>query len=292
MPEMPGDEDELVRDSGGNDIDAKSEPPPPDTPELKFELVHAALPSLSDPFLDEDDGGPDYEGAWLSDLETEALGDISGLRVLNVMAGTGEDAVALARMGASVVVTNLEEASARDFAATEGLSVDFTSEHEQALPLALREAAFDVVYVGPDSLCWVENLDEWACGLADALAPGGRIVIHDEHPLTYVFASMGNLMIVNTSYFGEALEDPENDEIETGAPSRGDAEGSSFGWTLGDLVTALGDHGVATVRVDELPSSERFFTAVDALSEVSDDDRQRVPTAFLLVGVKLTPPPA
>ncbi len=286
MPEMASDDDEIgaVNASG----EEPHSPPPPDTPELEFQPVHAALPSLSDPFLDEDDGGPDYEGAWLSDPELEALGDISGLRVLNVLAGTGEDAIVLARMGANVVVTNLEEANARDFATAEGLSIEFTSEHEQSLPPELREGAFDVVYVGPDSLCWVENLDEWAWGLADALAPGGRIVIHDEHPLTYVFASMANMMVVNTSYFGEALEDPENDAIESGAPARGDAEGSSFGWTLGDLVTALGDHGVATVRLDELPSSERFFTAVDALSDVSDDDRQRVPAAFLLVGVKLS----
>lgn len=259
---------------------------PPDTPELSFQPVHAAIPSLSDPFVDEDGDGPDYEGAWLSELETEALGDLTGLRVLNVMAGTGEDAIALARLGATVVVTNLEESDAREYGEAEGLAIEFTNEHEQTLPSSLREGAFDVVYVGPDSLCWIENLDEWTWGLAEALAPGGRIVIHDEHPLTYVFASMGNLMVVNTSYFGEALEDPENDEIASGAPARGDAEGASFGWTLGDLVTALGDHGVATLRLEELPGSERFFTALDAFTDVSDDDRQRVPGAFLLVGIK------
>ncbi len=208
------------------------------------------------------------------------------------MAGTGEDAVALARLGASVTVTNLEEGAARDFALAEGLAVEFTGVHEQSLPMALREGQFDLVYVGPDSLPWIENLDEWAWGLADALAPGGTLVIHDEHPMTYVFAGDQGRLVVNTSYFGEPLDGrgPGEEPLAVGDldPSvSDDTPFKNFGWTLGDLVTAFGDHGVATVRLDEMESSERFFTALDALPGVSEEDMRRVPAAFLLVGVKL-----
>src|SRR5688572_24806471 len=74
--------------------------PPADTPPLEFRPIHAALPSLSEPIAVTEPGtGPDYVGAWLSEEEMEALGDITGLRVLNAMAGTGEDGIALARMG-------------------------------------------------------------------------------------------------------------------------------------------------------------------------------------------------
>jgi hypothetical protein len=41
------------------------------------------------------------------------------------------------------------------------------------------------------------------------------------------------------------------------------------------------------VRLEETSSSERFFTALDALPDVSEADIERVPAAFLLVGVKL-----
>ena len=56
---------------------------------------------------------------------------------------------------------------------------------------------------------------------------------------------------------------------------------------MGDLVTAFGDHGVATVRLDEMESGERFFTALDALPEANEEDIRRVPAAFLLVAVRL-----
>jgi hypothetical protein len=298
MPEVPGGGGGSGRIGWGDETTSDGPPPPEppsDTPPLEFRPIHAALPSLSEPIPDANDGlGPDYAGAWLSHEETEALGDISGLRVLNAMAGTGEDAVALARLGASVVVANLGEGAARDYALAEELEIEFSDVYEQALPMSLRTGEFDVVYVGPDSLPWIENLDEWASGLADALASGGTLVIYDEHPMTYVFASEQGRLVVNTSYFGEPLMDPEGDEDDGPLALERDETWTeenpyrtNFGWTLGDLVTAFGDHGVATVRLEEMSSSERFFTALDALPDVSEADIERVPAAFLLVGVRL-----
>ncbi|MEX1103875.1 MAG: hypothetical protein WED87_06480 [Dehalococcoidia bacterium] len=297
MPEIPGGGGGPGRIDWGEDSgeEPKTAPPPDlppvDTPPLEFRPIHAALPSLSEPIPEADAGtGPDYVGAWLSEEETEALGDITGLRVLNAMAGTGEDAVALARMGANVAVANLEEGAVREFALAEGLEIEFTEVHDQALPIELRERAFDIVYVGPDSLPWIENLDEWSAGLAEALAPGGTLVVYDEHPLTYVFASESGRLVVNSSYFGQSVDEPGPGEDEKTLREEREAAGlpaTSFGWTLGDLVTAFGDHGVATVRLEELASSERFFTALDALPDIAEDDIHRVPAAFLLVGVKL-----
>jgi hypothetical protein len=294
MPETPagGGTGRIDWESDWDENGPKTAPPEPaDTPPLEFRPIHAALPGLSEPMPEADAGtGPDYPGAWLSDEETEALGDISGLRVLNAMAGSGEDAVALARLGGTVVATNLEEGAARDYALAEGLDIDFTDVHEQSLPVALRRGEFDVVYIGPDSLPWIENLDLWASGLAEALAPGGTLVIYDEHPMTYVFAAERGRLVVASSYFGQSVDEPGPGEDEDALRAQREAAGrpeSSFGWTLGDLVTAFGDHGVATLRLEELSSSERFFTALDALPEVSEDDIQRVPAAFLLVGLKL-----
>jgi hypothetical protein len=193
-------------------------------------------------------------------------------------------------MGARVVVANLGEGAARDYALAEGLEVEFTDVYEQALPMELRQGEFDAVYVGPDSLPWIENLDEWASGLADALAPGGTLVVYDEHPMTYVFASEQGRLVVASSYFGHFVDEPGPGETEEGLRAQREEFGepaTSFGWTLGDLVTAFGDHGVATVRLEEMSSSERFFTALDALPDASEDDIRRVPAAFLLVGVKL-----
>ena len=294
MPEAGGQKDtegiDWDNDWGEGPL-PEGEEPPGDTPDLEFRPVHAAIPSIGEPFADADDR-PDYAGAWLSEVEEEALGDLAGLRVLNVMAGTGEDALALARLGAIVTVVNLSEGAAREAALAEGLTMEFTEVHEQVLPLDLRQGGFDVAYVGPDSLCWIENLDEWAWGVSDALAPGARLVIHDEHPMTYGYGSLEGKLVVNTSYFGDGADVEEGanqPEILTddGDDAGEEYEPSNFGWTLGDLVTAFGDHGVATVRLEEMASSERFFTALDAIPEVYEDELEKVPGAFLLVGVKL-----
>lgn len=266
----------------------------PDTPELTFEAVHAAFPGTLGPLNAAGDAEIDYSQAWLSEAEIQALGAVAGLRVLNPMAGTGEDAIVLARLGAGVTATNLGEGGAREYARNEGLDIDFTQVHQQVLPESLRSGDFDLVYVGPDSLPWIEDLDGWAWGLADALAPGGRLVIHDEHPLTYVFTSLDGKLVVNTSYFGEELRSP--DALEDEEPlSLTREEGSdpeapdrtNFGWTLGDLVSAFGDHGVATIHLEEMASSERFFTALDSLPDVYEDELDRVPGAFILVGIKM-----
>jgi hypothetical protein len=234
---------------------------------------------------------PDYAGAWLSEPEIEALGNIEGMRVLNAMAGTGEDAVALARLGGSVAAVNLSEGGVREFALASGLAIDFPDAPHQVLPMELRQGGFQLVYVGPDSLAWIEDLDAWAWGLADALAPGGRLVIHDEHPMTYVFASDEGQLVVETSYFGEPLADPDSDDGEPLSLESEESDDSeprtNFSWTLGEVITAFGDHGVATVGLEEMSSSERFFTALDALPEVDEEELDRVPGAFLLVGVKL-----
>lgn len=266
----------------------------PDTPELTFLAPHAAFPGTVPSVQVVGEKLIDYSEAWLSELEIEALGDITGLRVLNPMAGTGEDAIALARLGASVVAANLEEGAAREHAAGEGLDIDFTSVHEQVLPMELRSGEFDVVYVGPDSLPWIEDLDDWAWSLADALAPGGRLVIHDEHPITYVFASVDGQLVVARSYFEGEVMAPDADEDdeplslareESWTPE--ETERTNFGWTLGDLVTAFGEHGVATTRLEEMPASQRFFSALDALPDIYEEDLDRVPGAFLLLGTKL-----
>ena len=109
----------------------------------------------------------DVEG-WIRDgkgpppRELEALGDVSGLRLLHLQCHIGLDTLAWARAGASV--TGLDFSPAAIAAATEiteraGLSgrARFVCADVYDACEALDHATFDVVYVSLGSLCWLPS---------------------------------------------------------------------------------------------------------------------------------------
>ena len=65
-----------------------------------------------------------------------------------------------------------------------------------------------------------------------------------------------------------------------------EGEEQSMGWTIGDIVTALGENGLATVQLRELYSSPRFTTPLDDI-EVDAQIVARVPGILLLEALLL-----
>jgi hypothetical protein len=55
---------------------------------------------------------------------------------------------------------------------------------------------------------------------------------------------------------------------------------------MGDLISALGLAGLATVHLEESPDSERYQTPLDRFHNVRWDIRYRLPGAFVLVAFK------
>jgi hypothetical protein len=91
----------------------------------------------------------------------------------------------------------------------------------------------------------------------------------------------------------EEIEVPTEDNVET----------DEVGWTLGDLIGALGLNGFGVVDLQEFVTSDRYETALDRLlgetddeeagdedafdGGVDEDELSKVPAALLLVAVKL-----
>lgn len=101
------------------------------------------------------------------------------------------------------------------------------------------------------------------------------------------------------SYPGEEydVDEEEDDEpaedAESGEDEEGDDEEASFSWTMGDLISALGGHGLATLALREYQTSDRFETPLDRFYDDLDDDSiGKLPSAFLLLAVKLPTAPA
>jgi SAM-dependent methyltransferase len=227
-------------------------------------------------------------GISLSGAEQEVLGELHGRRVLMVGAGNGEDAASLANLGATLTVVDDEESieAARALVADAGLTAEFLIDEPGALSVDLRSGDFDVVYSGFGAIDWMDNLGDWAGGVADCLRKGGRLIAYDEHPLSYVFAAEDGRLRVAYPYFGTS--DP-GDAESADDHSDGDADEADNGptWTMGDIITALGANGLATISLLELRESDRFESTLDRLDEVDYEEVSRTPGAFLLVAVKL-----
>ena len=244
-------------------------------------------------------------GSVLSDPELELLGEIEGLNVLNLQPGTGEEAISLANLGATVTVVDDERSLIDAIALSQeaAVPVTFVEADVNALPAKFRLGEFDLVYSGFGGIDWLTDLEGWAEGIAEALKTGGRLLIYDEHPFSYAFEVEEGALVVANSYFGDndsidqmaypgeeydAPEEEGEEDDDIVILEGGGKEESSFSWTLGDLITALGSNGLATLALREFQTSDRFETPLDRFYEELDDDSiGKIPSAFMLMAVKL-----
>lgn len=187
----------------------------------------------------------------------EALGGLEGARVLHLLCATGRDSLSLTNLGAMVTGVDISDAEieiARRNAAKAGLDARFVASDVYALPAELRCGGFDVVYLAGGVLCWLPDLREWAEIVASALTRGGRLVLHEMHPVASCYHVLdGELRFVD-DYFsrGEPLE------VGAGWGSFDDGGAATapkieFQWPLGDVVTAVADAGLRIVALREHP---------------------------------------
>ena len=111
-----------------------------------------------------------------ADVAAEALAASAGHRIVDVGCGTGNAALAAARMGASVVGVDVSErllGVARDRARAEDLQAEFLAGDAAALPM--QDATFD----GAVSVFGVIFADAGTAAgeLVRVVRPGGRIVV-------------------------------------------------------------------------------------------------------------------
>jgi SAM-dependent methyltransferase len=109
---------------------------------------------------------------------------------------------------------------------------------------ALGQDEFDIVYVSPGALCWLPSVEPWAAQVGALVTPGGRLYLHDLHPLAWALADDRPELI--RSYFEEA--DPLSDDSGyTYTGSDGPmVNRRQYEWNhgIGETVSALVRHGL------------------------------------------------
>jgi len=177
----------------------------------------------------------------LRDFERTEMGPVSGLDLLHLQCHFGLDTLSWAREGARVTGLDFSTpaiAAARELAGRAGIEARFVVGDLHDAPAVLG-GRFDVVYTGLGALNWLPDTGAWARVVAACLRPGGRLLLVEFHPFTYVFAD--EALSVEHDYFHRVEGDCYEDAGTYADPAAVTRHNRSVEWNhpLGDVVTAL-----------------------------------------------------
>ena len=234
------------------------------------------------------------EGRGPKEREAVLLGDVTGLDLVHLQCHFGKDTLSWARAGARVTGLDFSPAAidaARSLAERAGLGgrADFVCGPVAGAFDALGGRTFDIVYVSLGALCWLPSVDVWATQVGELLRPGGRLLLHEVHPVSMALADE-DLPVVYP-YFEQAAP-----YADTTAGTYADTTATealpgdtTYGWNhgLGEIVGALLGQGLRLDRLDEhdWTSFPRYPWLVETGEEefVTPEDRLRVPLSFTLL---------
>jgi SAM-dependent methyltransferase len=201
-------------------------------------------------------GEPAITRRELNELEA-TLGSLDDVEVLHLQCHIGLGALSLARLGARVTGLDFSSVAierARALAERAGLEARFVVGDAQRLPRELR-ASFDCVFASHGVLMWIADLEAWMRSAADALRPGGRLVLVDGHPISIVIRSVEPLVLEPPYGGGTPLERDSRDYAHPDASTIND-RAFHYRWGVGDVVSAAAGAGLR----------------IDCLTEWTDDE--------------------
>ena len=227
-------------------------------------------------------------GSNLFPVERALIGDLRGRcrRAIHLQCAGGRDTLSLWNHGADEVVGLDFSPRMLDLAAQLSAAVGAPAQWILADVLdapAELDGTADLVYTGRGALLWLQNLDAWAAVIARLLAPAGRLVLFEGHPVEWLFDADadGHWVATGYDYFAgpEASRGWEPGYIDR--LSIPDAEQSwkfARAWTIGEVVTAVVQAGL---RLEQLAEHPVDWWA--GHGDVRPEERGRIPLSFSLV---------
>ena len=232
------------------------------------------------------------------EFERPLLGDVSGLRGVHLQCHIGTDTLSLSRLGATMTGLDFSGASvaqARQIVARTGDAVEFVQSDVYAATDVLGTSGYDLVYTGVGALCWLPDIRRWARTVSQLLRPGGRLFLHEGHPVLWSLADArpDGLLVIEYPYF-ERPEPTVFDEPGTYVATDAvfaNTVGHEWNHGLGEIVTALFESGLqlsGLVEHDRVP-----WEAIDGqMTELENGDYRltdrpwRLPHSYTLQAVK------
>ena len=227
-------------------------------------------------------------GTNLFPIEIELIGDLTGCcrRAIHLQCAGGRDTLSLWTLGADEVVG--VDFSPRMLELAERLSAAVGAPARWILADVLEtphelDGTADLLYTGRGSLAWLQDLDAWAGVLARLLAPAGRLVLFEGHPVEWLFDvdADGRWFATDYDYFAgpEASRGWAPEYIDRLSIAEADQSWKfARAWTLGEIVTAIARAGLRIEAFSEHP--------VDwwgGHADARPDERGRIPLSFSIV---------
>ncbi len=223
--------------------------------------------------------------------EAAAVGDVTGLDLVHLQCHFGLDTLAWARAGARVTGLDFSGPAieqARVLATRAGLEdrATFVCANVYDAVDALDHRTFDVVYVSLGALNWLPSVDRWASVAAALARPGGRLFLHEVHPLSDALGDAE--LVLEHTYFEEPepFIDDSGLTYTDGTYPASTERNYSWNHSLGEIVTAVVDHGFVLEGLEEhdWTSFARFPWLVREGDQryVLPPGRPRIPLSFSL----------
>jgi SAM-dependent methyltransferase len=228
--------------------------------------------------------------------EVDALGDVTDLELVHLQCHFGLDTLAWAIAGARVTGLDFSPEAirvARELADRAGLAdrSRFVCADVYSATEALDHAAFDIVYVSLGALCWLPSVERWAEQAAALVRPGGRLYLHDVHPVAWAMADESREL--EHTYFEEAepyVDDSDQTYTDADRPLR---YTRSYEWNhgIGEVVTSLIGQGLHIDRLEEHDWTvhQRFpwLIEVEPGQWTSPPGEPRLPLSFTVVATRV-----
>jgi SAM-dependent methyltransferase len=217
-------------------------------------------------------------GSTLYPEELALLGDVRGRRLVHLQCNAGQDTLSLARLGAEVTGVDISD-EAVDFATALA--------HDSGLParfvradvydwLAAGPGPFDVAFCSYGAIGWLSDLELWARGVAAILAPGGRLVTVEFHPIAAMFDDAKVLRHPGGGGAPLTWDDGVPDYVALSGPALTHGtfhEGTvdfknphpvhEFSWSIAEIITALLGAGLTIETFREYPHSNGYKMFAD-----------------------------
>jgi SAM-dependent methyltransferase len=195
----------------------------------------------------------------LGHVERDALGDVSGKRLLHLQCHFGMDTMSWARLGAEVVGVDFSREAikaARDLAEKSGLA-----ERARFLEADVTEVGkveggeFDFVFTSFGTICWLSDLTKWGTTVAANLAKDGLFYFLDSHPTYMMFDEGASTPALAYDYFHDdaPIVEASGQSNYADETYRIQSESRSYQWPLQDIFGALEAQGLTVCEVREYP---------------------------------------
>jgi SAM-dependent methyltransferase len=195
-------------------------------------------------------------GTTLFPEEIALLGQVRGGSVLHLMCNAGPDTLSIAGLGARVTGVDISDEAiryAKHLSLESGIAADFLRSDVYDFLATALERTWDVVYLSYGAYIWLSDLDTFLRQVARVLAPGGRLIVMEFHPLLQMFDESWNLVDEYSTAGRPVSSNPgvhdyvgfSGNGLVPWGPSPGvqdftnPHECHQFNWSLGDILAGV-----------------------------------------------------